>query len=81
MNDEKHYPYESLDDCDADDLVRDDEILCDACEETKESYAGLDSDERPWGSAIGCPACLDAAHDAIEREREEREDEDRIRRS
>ncbi len=75
----RYYPNEDFDEIEADELVRDDEILCDACEATKEALVGTDTDERPWGSAIGCKACLAEAHDAIEREREEKEDLDRIR--
>ncbi len=75
----RYYPPEPDDVEEAEELYLSDEILCDACEATKEALVGTDTDERPWGSAIGCKACLAEAHDAIEREREEKEDLDRIR--
>lgn len=73
----RDYPNESYEDIEADDLYGADEILCDACEATKESLAGTDSDERPWGSAIGCKACKQAVQDAIDLEKSDRDDFDR----
>lgn len=80
--DERYYPPEpSEDDLEADDLYQSDEILCDACEDVKESLAGTDIDERPWGSAIGCQACKQAVQDAIDLEKSDQDDFDRWRRS
>lgn len=63
------------------DLFASGEVLCELCEEKKEAARGCDECDPNWGTFIDCKACKQEAADAIEREREEKEDLDRIRRS